>query len=382
MKSSFFTHPIMKLVDGIVNSLPRPINISVFWNFGFLLRIRLILQIITGIFLAFHYTRRIELAFSRVDHILRDVNNGWLVRILHRNGASFFFICIFLHVGRGIYYESYKFEHTWYVGIIIFLVRIRIAFLGYVLPWGQISFWGATVITNLFSVIPYAGESVVNWLWGGFSVGGATLTRFFCFHFLFPFILLALVGVHLIFLHETGSRNPLGVNRNFFKVTFNPFFLVKDLVGLFVMMLLLEYFVFFSPWILADPENFIPANSLVTPPHIQPEWYFLFAYAILRSVPSKVGGVIALLSSLLILFTMPRLDRRKIKGRQFNLYAKIFFWIWVSSVLVLTWIGARPVDGDYIIIGEYASSFYFSFFFRFSQNSASWDEILEQPTSV
>lgn len=377
MISLINTHPILKVADGLVNSLPSPVNISSFWNFGFLLRMGLIVQIITGIFLAIHYTSDLSTAFLSVDHILRDVNNGWIIRILHSNGASFFFFCLFIHVGRGIYYESFFMVRTWRVGVLIFFARIAVAFLGYVLPWGQISFWGATVITNLFSVIPFVGDRIITWLWGGFSVNSPTLTRFFCFHFFLPFILVVLIGLHLIFLHQTGSRNPLGVNRDFFKVTFHPYYISKDILGGILILVFLEVFIFYYPWVLADPENFIPANSLVTPVHIQPEWYFLFAYAILRSIPRKTGGVIALLFSLLVLFFMPLIRVKVIKGGQFNIFSKLYFWFLVSVVLVLTWIGARPVDGVYILIGQVATFFYFTYFIFFSYAGSLWEDILK-----
>jgi ubiquinol-cytochrome c reductase cytochrome b subunit len=359
-------------------SLPRPINISSFWNFGFLLRFCLIIQIVTGLFLSMHYSRDMASAFRRVDHIFRDVNYGWVMRIIHRNTARMFFFCMYIHTGRGIYYESYYLIEVWNIGVMILLLRMATAFLGYVLPWGQMSLWGATVITNLFSVIPFIGGEVVQWLWGGFSIDSATLMRFFSFHFLFPFLILRLVIIHLMFLHQTGSTNPLGVDRNFRKITFHPFFSYKDFTALMVIFILLFFLVFFYPWILADPENFIPANPLVTPVHIQPEWYFLFAYAILRSIPNKVGGVVALLMSILILFIIPLINKKAMKGRMFYTPTKIIFWVIVSSVLVLTWIGARPVEGRYIFIGQVSTLVYFARFILSSLVRMMWDLFLRR----
>lgn len=369
------THPLVKMVDGIIVSLPRPVNISSYWNFGFLLRFCLIIQIVSGLFLSIHYSRDLRTAFLRVDHILRDVNYGWLIRMVHRNTARIFFFCMYIHIGRGIYYESYYLLEVWNIGVVIFLLRMATAFLGYVLPWGQISLWGATVITNLFSVVPYIGIQIVQWLWGGFSVDSATLMRFFSFHFLFPFAILGLVIMHLIFLHQTGSTNPLGVNRNFYKITFHPFFRFKDGLALAIMVRSIRFIVFFHPWMLADPENFIPANPLVTPVHIQPEWYFLFAYAILRSIPNKIGGVLALLISVMILFIIPLINKRIIKGRAFYPFTKAIFWVMVRSILILTWIGARPVDGMYILIGQVATVVYFLRFFLSSVRKVIWDKL-------
>jgi len=357
------THPILKIVRGALIRLPSPSSFTTLWNFGSLLGICLITQIIRGLFLAIHYSCDMTLAFERVSHISRDVNLGWLLRIVHANGARFFFICIYVHIARGIYYGSYNLKETWIVGVLILFLVIGTAFLGYVLPWGQMSFWGATVITNLASAIPFVGNQVVLWLWGGFAVGNATLTRFFSLHFLLPFIISALRGVHLLFLHETGSSNPLGVRRDFDKSPFHPYFSVKDALGFRLFFLLFFFICLQAPWDLGDPENFIPANPMVTPVHIQPEWYFLFAYAILRSIPRKLGGVVALVISVSILFIMPFYGRFNFKSRTFLPFRKLIFWSLCAIVILLTWIGARPVEEPYIITGQILTVLYFLYFF-------------------
>ena len=356
------THPLLRIINHALVDLPAPSNISRWWNFGSLLGLCLIIQTLTGLFLAIHYTADTLLAFDSVNHICRDVNNGWLLRTLHANGASFFFFCIYFHIGRGIYYGSYKFLYTWTVGVILFFLTIGTAFIGYVLPWGQISFWGATVITNLLSAIPYIGTELVQWLWGGFAVDNATLTRFFSFHFLFPFIIIAFTIIHLLFLHQTGSNNPLGINRNIDKIPFHPFFSFKDIFGFIIILILLTILTLLAPYILGDPDNFIPANPLVTPPHIQPEWYFLFAYAILRSIPNKLGGVIALVFSIAILFILPFSNNIKFQRLQFYPLNQIIFWILTSIIILLTWIGARPVEDPYVLTGQILTCLYFSYY--------------------
>nr|ABW72655.1 cytochrome b [Lanius tigrinus]AUW60834.1 cytochrome b [Lanius tigrinus] len=352
-------HPIMKTINDALIDLPTPSNISIWWNFGSLLGICLIMQITTGLLLAMHYTADTSLAFSSVAHICRDVQFGWLIRNLHANGASFFFICIYLHIGRGLYYGSYMNKETWNIGVILLLMLMATAFVGYVLPWGQMSFWGATVITNLFSAIPYIGQTLVEWAWGGFSVDNPTLTRFFALHFLLPFLIAGLTLVHLTFLHETGSNNPLGVPSDCDKIPFHPYYSIKDILGFALMLVLLAALALFSPNMLGDPENFAPANPLVTPPHIKPEWYFLFAYAILRSIPNKLGGVLALAASILVLFLIPLLHKSKQRSMTFRPLSQILFWALVANILILTWVGSQPVEHPFIIIGQLASFSYF-----------------------
>nr|YP_009751206.1 cytochrome b [Annamanum lunulatum]QIJ99764.1 cytochrome b [Annamanum lunulatum] len=370
------TSPLIKIMNGSLIDLPTPSNITTMWNFGSLLGLCLMIQIITGLFLAMHYCPNIEMAFDSVAHICRNVNYGWLIRTLHANGASFFFICLYIHIGRGMYYGSYNLLETWMIGVTIFFIVMATAFLGYVLPWGQMSFWGATVITNLVSAIPYLGTLIVQWIWGGFAVDNATLTRFFTFHFLFPFIVSALIMIHLLFLHQTGSNNPLGTNSNIDKVTFHPYFSYKDIVGALIMTMLLLFLTLSNPYLLGDPDNFTPANPLVTPVHIQPEWYFLFAYAILRSIPNKLGGVIALVMSIAILYILPFSNKKKFLSNQFYPLNKTLFWTLFSIIILLTWIGARPVEDPYISLGQILTILYFFYYIINPVTAKTQDKIL------
>nr|YP_010586028.1 cytochrome b [Anisocentropus maculatus]UZZ43764.1 cytochrome b [Anisocentropus maculatus] len=381
MKNHHYTpmklnNPILKILNTSLIYLPTPSNISFWWNYGSLLGLCLIIQILTGLFLTMHYTPNIELAFYSVNHIYRNVNYGWIFRVFHANGASMFFICMYLHIGRNMYYESFMLKHTWMIGVTILLLTMMTAFMGYVLPWGQMSFWGATVITNLLSAIPYLGTMLVQWIWGGFSINNATLNRFFMIHFILPFILIVLIFLHLIFLHSTGSSNPLSLKFNMDKIPFHPFFTLKDLMGFLSLILTLFILTIWAPYFLSDPDNFIPANPLVTPIHIQPEWYFLFAYAILRSIPSKLGGVIALVMSIMILYIMPLTFIKKIKGIQFYPLNKIYFWIFCHIFILLTWLGMCPIEEPYMTLSQIFTLNYF-FYFMFSPLISNyWDNII------
>nr|YP_010320637.1 cytochrome b [Illeis bistigmosa]UJP68268.1 cytochrome b [Illeis bistigmosa] len=367
---------LIKILNNTLIDLPTPSNISYMWNFGSLLGLCLVIQILTGLFLTMHYCANIEMAFNSVSHICRDVNMGWLIRTIHANGASFFFICLYMHIGRGLYFGSYNLINTWLTGTTILFLTMATAFLGYVLPWGQMSFWGATVITNLLSAIPYLGNSIVIWLWGGFAVDNATLTRFYSFHFLLPFIISALIMIHLLFLHQTGSNNPLGTNSNLDKIPFHPYFSFKDLLGFLMMIFLLLNIIYINPYMLSDPDNFIPANPLSTPAHIQPEWYFLFAYAILRSIPNKLGGVIALIMSIAILYFIPLINKKMMKNNSFYSLNKLMFWLFIMFVMMLTWIGAKPVEEPFILTGQIFTIMYFLYFFFNFLVYKIWDLIM------
>nr|YP_626482.1 cytochrome b [Discosoma sp. CASIZ 168915]YP_626495.1 cytochrome b [Discosoma sp. CASIZ 168916]ABF67614.1 cytochrome b [Discosoma sp. CASIZ 168915]ABF67627.1 cytochrome b [Discosoma sp. CASIZ 168916] len=356
-------NPLLSLMNSVLVDLPSPSNISYLWNFGSLLGLCLVMQIVTGCFLSMHYCAEVGLAFASVGHIMRDVNYGFLLRHFHANGASLFFLCLYIHIGRSLYYGGYTKTSVWRVGIIIFVLTMGTAFMGYVLPWGQMSFWAATVITNLLSAFPYVGADIVQWVWGGFSVSSATLTRFFGLHFLFPFLLAILVGVHLIYLHVEGSNSPIGVKGPVDDVVFHVYYTSKDWYGMVVTIVLLSVIVYLAPNLLGDPENFIQANSLVTPVHIQPEWYFLFAYAILRSIPNKLGGVVSMFFSILILFFLPLLHRSWLRGLPFRPFGRLAFWFLVVDFFLLTWIGSQVVEEPFIVIGQLVSFFYFSYFF-------------------
>nr|YP_009692447.1 cytochrome b [Rhagovelia reitteri]QEH58859.1 cytochrome b [Rhagovelia reitteri]QEH58960.1 cytochrome b [Rhagovelia sp. XD-2019] len=370
-------HPLIKIMNSSLIDLPTPSSISLWWNFGSLLGMCLMIQMITGVFLAMHYTADINIAFNSVIHICRDVNSGWLLRSMHANGASMFFICLYMHVGRGMYYGSYKLFMTWTIGVVMLFIIMGTAFLGYVLPWGQMSFWGATVITNLMSAIPYLGNEIVKWLWGGFSIDNATLTRFFTLHFLLPFILAAMTMIHLLFLHQTGSNNPTGMNSSFDKMPFHPYFSTKDIMGIIMTLYLFLLINLLEPQMLGDPENFLPANPLVTPVHIQPEWYFLFAYAILRSIPNKLGGVIAMIMSILMLMIMPMTNKNSFQSNKFYPINQIMFWTFLTLVILLTWIGARPAEEPYITTGQMITMMYFLYFMINPMITKMWDKLTE-----
>ncbi len=359
------SHPLLKMVNSYVVDSPTPSNISYLWNFGSLLALCLVIQIITGVTLGMHYTPNVLEAFDSVEHIMRDVNNGWLVRYLHSNTASAFFFIVYLHIGRGLYYGSYKAPRTlvWTIGTIIFVLMMATAFLGYVLPYGQMSLWGATVITNLMSAIPWVGQDIVEFIWGGFSVNNATLNRFFSLHYVLPFVLAALALMHLIALHDSsGSGNPLGVSANYDRLPFSPYFIFKDLITIFIFIVVLSVFVFFMPNILGDSENYVMANPMQTPPAIVPEWYLLPFYAILRSIPNKLLGVIAMFSAILALLSMPFTDLSKLRGIQFRPISKIAFFIFVANFLILMQLGAKHVESPFIEFGQISTTLYFAHF--------------------
>jgi ubiquinol-cytochrome c reductase cytochrome b subunit len=359
------SHPLLKMVNSYVVDSPQPSNISYLWNFGSLLAFCLIIQIITGVTLGMHYTPNISEAFDSVEHIMRDVNNGWLVRYLHSNTASAFFFLVYLHIGRGLYYGSYKAPRTlvWVIGTVLFIAMMATAFLGYVLPYGQMSLWGATVITNLMSAIPWIGQDIVQFIWGGFSVNNATLNRFFALHFVLPFVLAALALMHLIALHDSaGSGNPLGVSGNYDRLPFHPYYIFKDLITIFLFIIVLSIFVFFMPNVLGDSENYVMANPMQTPPAIVPEWYLLPFYAILRSIPNKLLGVIAMFAAILALLIMPFSDLSKLRGNQFRPLSKIAFFIFVANFLILMQLGAKHVESPFIEFGQISTVLYFAHF--------------------
>jgi len=361
--------PIFSTLQHTLVDYPTPKNLNYWWNFGSLAGIFLMIQIITGIVLAMHYTPSVEGAFASIEHIMRDVNYGWLIRYIHMNGASFFFIVVYIHIFRGLYYGSYKSprEVLWWLGLIILLLMMATAFMGYVLPWGQMSFWGATVITNLFSAVPIIGTAVVEWLWGGFAVDNALLNRFFALHYLFPFLIVGVVILHIVALHTHGSNNPLGIDRKGPQdsIPFHPYYTIKDLFGLSFVLTIFAAVVFYAPDYLGHPDNYIPADPLKTPAHIVPEWYFLPFYAILRAVPDKLGGVIAMISAILILFALPWLDTSKVRSATFRPIYKKFFWFLLIDVIILTWVGGSPAEGHFILIGQLATIYYFAHFIIF-----------------
>jgi ubiquinol-cytochrome c reductase cytochrome b subunit len=366
-KSRWTKQSLLAVVNNHIVDYPTPVNISYLWGFGSLAGLCLVIQIITGIFLAMHYSPHVDLAFASVEHIMRDVNYGWLLRYLHANGASMFFIVVFLHMFRGLYYGSYAQPraHLWGSGVLILLLMMGTGFIGYVLPWGQMSFWGATVITNLISAVPFVGTPIVEWVWGGFSVDNATLNRFFSLHYTLPFIIAGLALVHLALLHMDGSSNPLGVDSSSDKIPFYPYFYVKDLFGFLLLMIFFMAFVFFYPNTLGHPDNYIPANPMVTPPHIVPEWYFLPFYAILRSIPHKLGGVVAMIAAIAGLALLPYINSSEVRSSAFRPIFRKFFWLFVVDCLILGWIGQNVVEYPFVEVGQLATAFYFFFLFVF-----------------
>ena len=358
--------PIFSFMDHELNEYPTPKNLNYFWNFGSLAGISLVIMIVTGIVLAMSYTPHVDYAFQSVERIMRDVNHGWLLRYIHMNGASFFFIVVFIHIFRGLYYGSYKAprELLWILGVLILLLMMATAFMGYVLPWGQMSFWGATVITNLFSAIPFIGDSIVTFLWGGFSVDNPTLNRFFALHYLMPFLIVGVVILHLVALHRFGSNNPIGIDPSGPQdtVPFHPYYTIKDFFGLSVFLTLFAAAIFFFPNFMGHPDNYIPANPMQTPAHIVPEWYFLPFYAILRAVPDKLGGVLAMFGAIAVLFILPWLDRSPIRSGNFRPIFKIFFWVFFADCIALGYLGGMPAEGIYVVLSRVATVWYFLHF--------------------
>jgi quinol-cytochrome oxidoreductase complex cytochrome b subunit len=378
--------PIIATIENTLKKHPYPKNLSYWWNFGSIAGICLVVQILSGLFLAMHYVPNTKMAFDSVEHIMRDVNYGWLIRYIHAVGASMFFVALYAHMIRSLYYGSYKAprEVLWWVGIIIFLLTMATAFMGYVLPWGQMSFWGATVITNLFSAIPVVGESIVQWLWGGFSVDNPTLNRFFVLHFLMPFLIVGIVLIHLMALHTTGSNNPSGVPMKSKKdsIPFHPYFTIKDMVGFVAFFLVFGYFLFFYPNALGHPDNYIPANPLVTPPHIVPEWYFLPFYAILRAVPDKLGGVLMMFGAIILLFFLPYLDKSKVRSGAYRPLFKKFFYLFVINFVFLGWLGKSPAEGWYIWASRFATMYYYAYFLLILPILPRFEKTLPVPDSI
>nr|DAC76894.1 TPA_asm: cytochrome b [Pseudomyrmex dendroicus] len=364
---------LMKYMKMTILNLPTPINISYLWNFGSMLGVFLSIQIITGFFLSMHYCPSTNMAFNSIIHIIQNVNNGWIFRNIHINGATMFFLFMYIHISRGIYYYSFNLINTWIMGTSILFISMATAFLGYVLPWGQMSFWGATVITNLLSTIPYLGNDIVMWVWGGFSINNSTLNRFYSIHFILPFMILIMVIIHLMFLHETGSSNPLGVLSDMQKIPFHIYFTIKDIYGFMMIFTLFSIIILQYPYMFSDPDNFTTANPMITPTHIQPEWYFLFAYAILRSIPNKLGGVIALISSIMILYSMPS-NSFKFNSMNFYPLNQLLFWILLNSFIILTWIGAQSIEDPFVLISQITAIIYFISFIFISPMNNLWDK--------
>ena len=378
--------PIFSVLREALVDHPTPRNLNYWWNFGSLAGITLVIMIVSGLLLSMHYVAHVDLAFDSVEHIMRDVNYGWLLRYIHSVGASMFFLIVYIHISRGLYYGSYKSprEVLWWLGIIIFFLMIITAFLGYTLPWGQMSFWGATVITNLFSAIPLIGDNIVTWLWGGFSIDNPTLNRFYSLHFLIPFIIVGVVFLHIVALHKFGSNNPTGIDLTLKqeKIPFHPYYTVKDFFGYGVFFIIFGIFVFFLPNLLGHPENYIPADPFVTPEHIIPEWYFLPFYAILRAIPFKLLGVLAMLGSILILFVLPWLDTCKVRSCRFRPIYKQFYWIFIFNFIVLGWVGSKVPEGHYLIISRICTAYYFTHFLIILPILGMFEKTLPVPLNI
>jgi quinol-cytochrome oxidoreductase complex cytochrome b subunit len=355
---------LFAFIDSHIIHYPSPITLTYAWSFGSLAGLCLVIQMLSGIFLAMHYTPHIDLAFSSVEYIMRDINNGWLIRYIHANGASMFFITVYSHLCRGLYYGSYMKprELLWCSGVVLLFLMMATAFTGYVLPWGQMSFWGATVITSMVTIIPIAGQTILEWLWGGYTVNNPTLNRFFSIHFFLPFLIAGMTLVHLALLHKVGSNNPIGSDTGIDDLPFYPYFASKDVFAFFCFMLFFATFVFYFPNTLNHPDNYIPANSIKTPAHVVPEWYFLPYYAILRSIPHKTGGIIAMVGSIAVFFLLPFVNTSNIRNTTYRPLFKIFFWLFLADFIILTWIGQKPVEDTYIFVGKVATFYYFLFF--------------------
>lgn len=375
--SSIYKIHILNLPISFIN-LPTPININYLWNFGSILGLFLIIQIISGLFLSIHYCPNINIAFNRISNIIKDINSGWLIRLIHINGASFYFFIIYLHIARNIFYYSFKLFQVWSIGVTILFLSIATAFLGYVLPWGQISFWGAIVITNLISAIPYIGQFTVEWIWGGFSINNDTLNRFYSFHFILPFIILIIVFIHLIILHITGSSNPIHSKLNIYKINFHPYFTIKDLITIILTFILFILINLQIPYILGDPDNFKMANPIITPIHIKPEWYFLFAYSILRTIPNKLGGVIILFISIFILYLIPLINLNNLKNNKFCFINKIFYWWFINIFIILTWLGKQIIEYPYTNLNILFTSLYFIYLILSFFINNIWDILLKK----
>ena len=378
--------PVFTFINHNLRDYPTPKNLNYFWNFGSLAGITLVIMIVTGILLAMQYTANTDIAFDSVERIMRDVNNGWLLRYIHMNGASMFFIIVYIHIFRGLYYGSYKYprEILWMLGVVILLLMMATAFMGYVLPWGQMSFWGATVITNLFSAFPVIGDYIVTFLWGGFSVDNPTLSRFFVLHYLLPFGIVGVVALHLVALHQFGSNNPTGldVKSEGDTIPFHPYYTVKDYLGLGVYLIIFAGLVFFAPNFLGHPDNYIPANPLQTPAHIVPEWYFLPFYAILRAVPDKLMGVLLMFAAVMVLFFLPWLDKHKVRSANFRPYYRQFYWLFLLDCLILGWVGAMPAEGIYVLISRVATAYYFGFFLIIMPFLSRFEKTFVLPSSI